>query len=229
MILPVDESAEQTLRVMKSLIYQNTKKGILAGKEKELIQRKYKAIQKCLRKVILIMPDDLAESITFNSERISYKRRFSWYLSLIHSIALHRQYQRKIFTEKDSTGKLFDMIYIEKRDVIDANRIITELFGTTLGELNPVNEKCLNDITRYCKEKSKELNMKYYEIMFTRKEIRDYANWEHMPLRRAFEKLFDMEYIVRSFGKDRARFYYKLNIDEETGDDGIKLNLYTPR
>ena len=228
LILPVDESAEQTLRVMKSLIYQNTREGIITGREKEFIQRKYKVIQKALRKLSVVIPDDLSKYITFNNERISFKRKFNYYLSMIYSIALHRQFQKKIYTDKDKSGKEYNFIYVTKNDIISANDIITKLFGKTLGELNPVNEKCLRDIENYCKKHSEGTDLKYTDVLFTRKDIRDMHGWEHRPLRRAFEQLHEMEYIVRSFGKDRARFYYKLNIDNDSLNLGVKLNVWYP-
>jgi len=229
LILSVDESSEQTLLVMKSLVYQNTRKGVIAQKEKEIIQRKYKAIQKCLKPVSVIIPDDFARSLTFNNERISFKRKFHGYLSFITTIALHRQYQRKQYKEKGPDGKHFTVIQVDKQDILDANDIITRLFGSTFGELNPVNEKCLNDVVKFCKDRARETQLNFWEVLFTRRDIREFARWEHMPLRRAFEKLLEMEYIYKVFGYERSRHTYKLCMEDESPVGDIKLKLWTPR
>jgi hypothetical protein len=228
LILTIDESPEQTGKVIKSIVYQNTKKGLIARKEKKIIQRKFKAIQKCLKPVEIIIPDNIAKYIHFNNEKISFKRKFNGYISLIRAIALHRQYQKKQYTEK-GPGGVFTYILVDKQDIIEANSIITRLYGDCLGELNTVNAKCLNDIIRFCKEQAKGTGLRYWEIEFTRRVIRDYSKWEHMPLRRAFEKLFEMEYIFLVRGGDRSRHHYKLNIEEGSLEGGIKLKLWSPK
>ena len=92
-----------------------------------------------------------------------------------------------------------------------------------------MNEKCLNDIIRYCKTEAKETQLEYWEVAFTRRDIREYAGWEHMPLRRAIEMLYEMEYIVKVYGSERSRHVYKLNmesddqpgsVDDLSGDGG---------
>ena len=51
-----------------------------------------------------------------------------------------------------------------------------------------------------------------------------------MPLRRAFEKLLEMEYIYLVRGGDRSKHYYKLNMEEDNGlQGGIKLKLWSPK
>ena len=230
LILTIDESPEQTGKVIKSIVYQNTKKGLIAKKEKENMKRKFKAIQKCLKPVDIIIPDSIAKYIHFNNEKISFKRKFNGYISLIRAIALHRQYQKKQYTEKGPGGKVFTYILVDKQDILEANSIITRLYGDCLGELNTVNAKCLSDIMRYCKEQAKGTGLNYWEIEFTRRLIREYARWEHMPLRRAFEKLLEMEYIYLVRGGDRSKHYYKLNMEEDNGlQGGIKLKLWTPK
>lgn len=226
-ILPVDESTEQTARVCRSLISQHTKRGIKAQREWEKVARKYKAIQKCLRPVNIIIPDTLARHITFNDEKVMYKRAFKGYLSIIFSLATQRQYQRKKYFDTDADGLHFETIYVEKRDIIDANDIVLGMYGSLLPDLNPVNTTCLNMIVEHCKEKAKGTQKAYHEITFTRRDIRQFTGWEQRPLRRSLEVLLDMEYLVKVQGRERSRHYYKLNADDP--HDPVKINVWKPK
>ena len=229
LILPVDESAEQTKRVMQALIRQSTKRGMAQETEREKIRHKYRMIQKVLRPIRLIMPEDWEDQITFNHERISFKRRFAGYLYLIFSLALHRRYQRKTKYEAAGGGKMVEVAPIEVEDVREVNTIMRELFGLSFGDMTPVNEQCLNAIVRYCKEHAKDngAEREYDEVTFSRRDIREYMGWEQTPLRRAFEVLEDMEYLVRIWGGDRSRHLYKLNVADNKSD--LKLNVWNPK
>jgi hypothetical protein len=230
LILPVDESQEQTERVMKSMIERSTEAGILADGERRLIRRKYQLIQKVLKPVSIAVPEAWKEKIRFNSERISHKRKFEGYLSFVYAICFHRQYQRERKSVKDPvSGKEVEIVHVTAEDILHANSVMERLFAASLGELNPVNRRMLSDIETWCKTRAGETGLPLHEIPFTRRDIREGAHWEHVPCRRAFEKLYEMEYIERSFGKERARAYYRLSLgsDGKVGGKG-DLKLWSP-
>ena len=164
----------------------------------------------------IMVPDAWKEKIEFNSERVAHKRKFEGYLSFVYAICLHRQFQRERKMGKDRvTGAEVEMITVAADDISLANRVMIRLFGASLDELNPVNRRMLADIETYCKTKAKELGLPAHEVPFTRRDIRGAAHWEHIPCRRAFEKLYEMEYIERSWGGAKAKHYYRLSLDED--------------
>ncbi len=230
LILPVDESREQTQRVMKSMTARNTEKGILGDGERNMIRKKYQVIQKVLKSLPVAVPEEWAPKIEFNADKVSNKRKFEGYFSVVNSIALHRQYQKEKKISRDPvSGKEIEMIFVEKKDIELANSVMENLFAQSQGELNPVNQNMLGGIETYCKEKSKDTGLPLHEVPFTRREVREFLHWEHVPCRRAFEKLFEMEYIERSYGHERARHYYRLSLDESGKPKGAAgLRLWTP-
>jgi len=226
-VLRVDESAEQTGRVFSSMLERQTKRAMLADAERAAVRRKYQVLQKALRPVQVLIPDEWVGKLSFYSRRISFKRHFKTYLSLLTTVALHRQYQKQVRTEKDSKGRRFDYIYADERDLSAANRLVQELFGDYKSSLNPVNRKLLEDIERFCQARLKGTTLKLYEVLFCRREIREYCGWEHRPLRRAFEALLEMEYLTRVFGADRTRHLYRLAVDESQAEL-FDLGLWSP-
>lgn len=227
LILPVDESRDQTERVMRSMVDRGTEQGIISGGERERLRRKYQVIQKVLRPLHIALPEAWKECIRFNSERISHKRRFEGYLSLVSAVCLHRQFQKPVRKLKDPvSGKEVEVIHVEAGDIRLANRIMDRLFAASVGDLNPVNRKMLGDIEAFCRAQGEATGMPVSEVPFTRRDIRDASHWEHVPCRRAFEKLLDMEYIERTFGRERNRHYYRLALGQDgqvSRENGLQL------
>lgn len=222
LILTTPESEEQTRRVMRSMLFGYTREGHLFEKEREKILRKYKVIQKILRPLTVLFPLEWLEKLEFSAERIAYKRRFRGYLSLIASIALHRQFQREVRVEDG-----ISFIDVEKPDIEDANILMNALYENESPDLSPVNQKMILDIERFCKDRAKETQMQYFEIPFSRRDLREFCGWEETPCRRAFEALEQLEFIRRSYGVEgRARWYYKLSAPLEEMGSGLKL--WTP-
>ena len=229
-VFHVDESVEQNLRIMKSMIKKRTEKGIIIGDKQDKIFRKYKAIAKCIKSIYPVFPDEWVEKLTFNAEKLYHKREFDAYLTLIEALALTRQYHRKHFTLKTTEGKLLECFYITAKDVKDINRLMRKMHEEKHEELKGSNAKCLEVIKQFCREEVKETKMKYYEKVFTMMDIHKYSSMPMSTVKKAFYRLKDDEYIVRTYGRHKTRHYYKLNIesdDEEFG--GRRLYLWDPQ
>ncbi|MBL8992717.1 MAG: hypothetical protein JNM63_05210 [Spirochaetia bacterium] len=226
MILPVDESQEQTARVMASMIERNTERGVLSQGQRDKIRRKYQMFQKVLRPVTVVLPDPWANKIQFNSERISQKRRFQGYLSFLYAVALHRQFQKDVKVLMTPSNEKVEVIVVDRRDILLTNSVMSRLYGAGSQDLNPVNRKMLLDIQAFCDVQGKQAGIPPGEITFTRRDIRESGRWDAVPCRRAFEKLLELEYIEKSFGHKRARHFYRLapgNSPGNSGDSGSAL------
>jgi len=226
-ILPIDESREQMLRIMRQMVRNKTPEGVRRAKERGMIERKHKAIHKSLRPVVPVFPPEWEDQLTFNCQKLSLKRSFNHYLSMIETLALLRQYTKKSFPVKCGDGTMLECIWVELRDVLDVNKIILELFGPFFSELSVTDQKCLDGIIKFCKTEAKKSKMEYYEIPFSRADLRWYLGWERRPIRTSFENLIEMEYIYRVYGSGKGSHYYKLNIDKGTDPlSSIKLKLW---
>jgi molybdopterin-guanine dinucleotide biosynthesis protein len=229
--IPMDESAESTERIHMAMARRNTKGGLSINEEKEKIARKHKTIQKTFNKVEMIIPDDWIEKMTFNSKRLVYRRKYQGYLSMLGSYVLLSQHQRKVYTEKDSQGKYKNYSELLKEDIHFINKLVEKTFRWTMDDLSPVNRDLLMKIVMFCKERAKETSLKYYEVAFTRREIREYLGWDLLPVRRSFEKLLGLEYIYHTYGGGNGRHYYKVNVEDDNEDfiSPPSLRLWYPK
>jgi hypothetical protein len=226
LILPIDESQKQTALVMRSMVDHGTERGVLAGGERERLRRKYQVIQKVLRPLPVVLPEAWKDRVRFNSERLSHKRKFAGYLSYVHAVCLHRQYQREKRVLKDPvSGKVLEVLVAQAEDVAFANGVMERLFAHSDGDLNPVNRRMLSDIRAFCELKAQSTGLPADEVTFSRRDIRDASHWEHMPCRRAFESLLELEYLEQSRGRERARHYYRMLPGAQVGQG---LSLWTP-
>jgi len=229
LILPVDESSEQTRRVMEKMLERDTEDGLRQEGERREIRRKYRLIQKVLKSVKVIIPEAWREKIKFNSQRITYRRKFQMYLSLVCVITLHRQFQRRVSRLPDpSTGGETTFITAEAEDIRLANQIMENLFAVATDELNPVNRRVYEQIKVFCQAEASAKGLPETEVSFTRREIRYAAQLDETPTRRAFEQLLQLEYVEKVRGGDQgSRHFYRLSHSAD-GHESDGLHLWTP-
>ena len=229
LILTLDNSPEKTKKIMDMMTYKRTKGGLFLSGEKDSISRKHKLIQKAIRPVRMVIPDDWQDKLLFNNEKMIYRRKYEGYLALLESVVLLRQYQRKVYTEKDAAGRYTSYTYLTKSDIAFVNSLASSIFSSEFGSLSPVNKALLEMVENFCKAKVRETRLKYYDVVFTRRDIREHTGWDHTPVRRAIEKLIELEYIVRVFTSERGKHHYKLNMDDENDNlSETRLKLWTP-
>ncbi|MBL8992214.1 MAG: hypothetical protein JNM63_02665, partial [Spirochaetia bacterium] len=232
-ILPIDESEDQTKRVFGTMVSQSTARGFLLGHEREEIRRRYRMIQKVLRPLGVVIPDEWRDKIEFNSARISQKRRFQGYLSFLSAVALHRQYQREIKTLVMPDGRGIEVVEVTRDDIVLTNRVIERLYPEAPDDLNPVDRRMLADIREYCDRQGENAGVPATDVSFTRRDIREASRWDPTPCRRTFERLLELEYIERQYGRARSRSHYRLSGvttgPDSTGPGGTaKPRLWCP-
>ena len=227
-VLSSDEQTEQTRNVMRAMFRRRTKSGIMHAKKQEKIFRKYKAIARCLRPLSPIIPEEWMEKLLFNSEKLYHKRQFDGYLTLIEALALTRQYQCKTFMLKDADGNLVESFRVRAREVRDINRLLMNIYAKYSAELRGTDALCLQAIIDFCKKETEGTQMKYYEKVFTMINIHKASNLALSSVKKSFQKLFQDEYIVRTWGKYKTRSYYKLNIESDDETFSRELKLWDP-
>ncbi|HMB00442.1 MAG TPA: CHC2 zinc finger domain-containing protein [Spirochaetota bacterium] len=229
LILTLKNSAGKTRRIMDMMTFRRTRKGLFTAGEKGKIIRKHKLFQKVIRPVQMVIPDNWQKKLKFNNEKLIYRRKYEGYLSLLEAVVLLRQYQRKVYTEKDAAGKYTNYVYVKKEDIAFVNSLARAIFSNEFGSLSPVNKNLLEMVSGFCQKKAQQTKLKYYDVLFTRRDIREYTGWDHTPVRRAIEKLVELEYILRVFSSERGKHHYKLNM--ESDDDSpldTRLRLWKP-
>ena len=223
LILPIDDSVKQNQKVIKAMINRSH----IDTYEKQNIMRKHKILQKTLSPVTINFPKELRDKITFPHVKNEYKRILKNFLSFIYTIAYTRQYQKTKKTITDKNGEMHSVINIDKRDITDAVNILKSLYGAYMIELDSVYVNVLKNILSYCLNRSKDSEIEYNEVYFSKRDIwLEYKNYHMSTLKKIFNKLIDEEYIVRYYDRNKSNNYYKLNVDKLDPFNAVKMKVF---
>ncbi|MCP4995717.1 MAG: DNA primase, partial [Gammaproteobacteria bacterium] len=163
--------------------------------------------QRLLKPLAVVNP--YAEQLTFLDDRTRTRRDHEKYLTLIESIALLHQYQRKIRTTLHG-GHAIEYIEITLDDIALANQLAHEVLGRTLDELPPQTRNLLLLIDGVVTDQAEKLQMKKNDYRFSRRDIRDVTRWSDTQLKVHLSRLVEMEYLVTHRSGHAQRFMYEL-------------------
>ncbi len=208
--LSLDESDGQTEKIQAA---QREKRMLLGTKNKlegREVKNLHKNCQRLLKKLEVVNP--YADRLTFPSSWIETRREHDKYLSLIDAIAFLHQYQREI-KKFNHHGREIEYIEVEPQDIAEANKLISEILGTSLDELSRPSKELLKMIKQMVDEKCKELEINQKDFRFNRRDIREYTGWSDSQIKAHIKKLEDLQYLILAKG-DRGRMYrYELQYE----------------
>ena len=146
LVLTINESREQTRRILARQRSARTLAGLQATSEAESIRKLHQNAQRLLRPLAVVNP--YAEDLTFLDDRTRMRRDHAKYLTLIEAIALLRQHQREIKTLRQA-GAVIEYIEVTLSDIALANRLAHEVLGRSLDELPPQTRRVLGMIETF--------------------------------------------------------------------------------
>jgi hypothetical protein len=200
LIVTIDESREQTLKIMGTQRLSRTLEGRRQQKKKEAIKNKHHTIQRLLKNDFSII-NNLSDSITFPDDRLKYRRGHEQYLNLIDAVAFFRQYQKEMKQDTDFGS----YIEIDQTDITIAERLFKVVLQWYGEDLKPTSKHLLTDIQSYCTKNKVHV--------FSRKQLRDTYKWEQSSLHRHLKVLSDLEYIRLKAGQNGVKHMYELLIE----------------
>lgn len=218
-IVTIDESREQTKRILQKQREQESLEGVLESEEEEVVTKKHHNAQRLLKKLKVINP--YFDELTYPDDNLLMRREQKKYLTLIKTITFLHQYQREIKREKTRSGKEIDYIEATIEDIALANKLAAEVLGRSLDELSPHTRKLLKLIKQMTQERSEKEKKKREFIFFTRRSICEYTGWSYFQTREPLETLVQMEYLILSKEKNN-QYFYELIWDGE-GEGGEKF------
>ena len=163
-----------------------------------------------------------AQHLTFTSSRTRTRRDHEKYLTLIDTIALLHQHQRKTITHKIATKKggettqTIEMLPVTLDDIEAANALAPEVLGRSLDELPPQTRRLLESIKALVRKKL-ETTKEQKLSTFTRKELRDLTAWSQTQIRRHLDNLIELEYIATQGARNGVLMRYELLGDPKEG------------
>lgn len=207
-ILTIDESKEQTQKIMEARKAAYTLEGLLKGKEKKAFLGRFHNMQRLLKPIEVV--NNFAPFLDYPFDRLQMRREFGKYMTLISSIALLHQYQRPQKTMTQN-GEAIPYIEVTEEDIALANELVLEFFPNSIDELAPHTRRLTGEIAKLVEKKEGEAR-------FTRKELRDACGWNDYSIRQGLEQLCTLGYVGKVGGQNGVAFLYELLIDATTED-----------
>lgn len=219
-ILTIDESREQTKRILQKQRERQSLEGLLRSRSEESIFRKHKNAQRLLKKNLFVV-NPFFKDLTYPEDQLLMRREQNKYLTLIETIAFLHQYQREIKNIQTAAGEV-DYIEVTLGDIALANKLAAEVLGRSLDELSPHTRTLLKEIKAMVDEKCAAEKKKPGDFSFSRKELCEYTGWSYWQIHDHLKHLVDMEYLAMQNGNECNRYSYKLIWDGQ-GEDGQKF------
>jgi DNA primase/ABC-type dipeptide/oligopeptide/nickel transport system ATPase component len=192
-IIAVDESAQQTKRIMD---YQSRAASGIIDRDKERQVRAF--LQNCIR---MLKPmktvNPYADKIKLPPQAHKIRRLHELFLAFVRQITIINQYQRK----KDSQGRLVTT----PEDLQTAVKIMFESIFLKVDELDGSLRQFFERLKAYIGSKTVPEN---YE--FTQREVRHALNLSKTQLHRYINELIELEYIHQSGGYANRGYKYKI-------------------
>lgn len=199
LIVTVDESWEQTQRILTKQRQARMLAGIIQRRNSQNEQILQKNIQRLLKPIEIVNP--YAENLTFDYKNLIMRRKHLQYLGLIDAVTLLHQYQRPVKKAKDETGE-FEYIEVTPRDIQIANKIAEKVITSGNDELMPPAKNLHKELVK--------MNEGNGTHGITRKEIRDFTGWNDYQIRTYLRQLVDLEYVGIISGNNGIKYQYEL-------------------
>jgi len=225
LILTVDESQEQTERIHALQRKARTLEGLKMKKRKKATLTLLQNMQRLLEPVEVV--NEFAEQLQFTSANTRTRRDHEKYLTLIDTIALLHQHQRP--QEMDTTeGESAPFIRVTLEDIEKANRIAPEVLGRSLDELPPQTRRVLEAIKKHITEEADTKEKDPLKCQFTRRTVRELLGWSETQIRAHMQRLEDLEYISKKWGRHGSTHIYELLIDCREPEGVWRVGIIDP-
>ena len=221
LVLYVDESREQTNRIIEHQNAMETIKGQSKKVNKWIILKKHHIAQKLLKKVTVNNP--FAPYIHFPTKKLEARRDHKKFLRLIAVITFLHQYQREVKVEFVDDR---DLEYIEC--TIGDYRIAYDLFmhGILQNTISDI-PKMARDLHKAIKQLRGEISTKEKrkekDVLFTRKMLVDHTGYTFAQVRNYMRVLEENEIVEISNGQAGVRKKIYRLIEEDL--ENINLSM----
>ena len=219
--LSIDESREQTKKILEYQREAYTLEGFFNKKEKNIVIEKHHNFQRLLNPVSVFNP--YAKLLTYLDDRVLVRREHPKYMNIINTVAFLHQMQREIKTV-ERKGHIIRYIEVTLEDIQLANEIAHNILGKSLSELTDPSRNLLNLIHTMVLEMERVADKHKDNILFTRRMVREYTKWSDYQIKIHIKQLEELEYLIPICGSWGKQFRYRLAYDGQ-GMDGSRFCL----
>jgi PAS domain-containing protein len=225
LITTIDESREQTRRILEAQRQARTQEGFRRKLQRQAVHAKHHAFQRLLKPLAVFNP--FGALLSFNDERMLMRRDHPKYLQLIDTIAFLRQLQKPV-KQMTVEGQAYDYIEVALRDIALANELAVEILGKTLDELSGPSRRLLlfieDLVSAKARKQKRDVREEAPEIWFTRRELREFTRWSDYQIHHYLNQLVALEYLVPMAGRNGQQYQYRL-VWEGQGKEGERFVL----
>lgn len=219
LVLTVDESRDQTRAIHTLQRRRQTLEGLLAEEDRSAVQALHRNAQTLLERVAVVNP--FADDLTFLDDKTRTRRDHMKYLTLIRTIALLHQHQRRVHAV-EHRGRQLRYIEVESGDIQLANALAHEVLGRTLDELPPQTRSLLGMVHGWAAEECVRASVRRCDLRFTRRQMRTLTGWGDTQLKVHLSRLADLEYVLIHRLKMGQGYEYELLYDGQ-GEAGTRF------
>jgi len=203
----IDESREQTRRILDAQREARTLEGLRMQLRQEGVLKRHHAFQRLLKTVRVINP--YGRLLSYADDYLLTRRDNRKYLNLIEAVAFLRQ-MRKPVKRMTEEGQSVDYIEVSLRDIGLANDLALDVLGRTLDELTGPTRTLLLLIEERVRTLAAERKIEPGEVQLTRREIREFSRWSDYQIRQHLPTLIELEYLLPVAGRNGQQYQYRL-------------------
>jgi hypothetical protein len=104
-----------------------------------------------------------------------------------------------------------------------ANRLVKEVLGRSLDELQPQTRRLLLLIEAKVRQECERLQVERRDFFFSRRDVRGWTAWGNTVLKKHLARLEEMEYLLVHRGGRGQSFVYELLFERAEEDGGVAL------
>lgn len=238
-LLTIDESREQTRRILQRQQWEETAEGLLARHEAKAVQTKHHNAQRLLEPLEVVIPDGL----TFPDSHLILRRELKKKQQLVKAIALLYQHQRPRKRMKSASGETIEYIEVSEQDVALTEELAPLILKRNLDELAPPTRALLIEIKKLVDEKRKAAppapapsaswtasappgalrlrrpgEIDDTHLLVSRQEIQKATGLSYWHVRAYIPQLVEYEYLAEVRGRN-GRTLYRLLWEGEEGQE----------
>ena len=156
--------------------------------------------------------------------REGVRRDHEKYLTLIDSLALLHQHQRERRTHTVN-GRAVESIEVTLEDIATANRLAPEVLGRALDELPPQTRRLYGHVRELVRALMEENKQPQARCWFSRRQLREKSGWSEFQTRIHLQRLENLEYLARRFGRQGVNCVYELLTNVDAPEETARVQL----
>jgi DNA primase catalytic core len=216
LVLTVNEDRKQTQAIHRAQREAQTLDGLLRKRKRDAVLKLHRNAQRLLRPLTVV--NEQAPELSFPDSMTRTRRDHMKFLTLIHSITFLHQWQREVKTATDEDGKPFEYIEATSEDVELAKKLIHEVLGRSLDDVQAQTRGLLLLIDGMVRTACKREKIERDEYRFSRRDVRAFTHWSDSQLKRHMKRLEELEYLIVHRGGRGQSFVYELFLDEQNNN-----------